>query len=95
MAMIAAMKNVLSPNSETMMTEIEATKAWMKPRFPLVESSSETAGPTGWGLEAFCQEKQHSESQLSLTQSITTFKRARLSWLVHFVAACFTHIPIN
>lgn len=59
--MMAAMKNVLSPNSDTMMTEIEATKAWIKPRFPLVEPSSETAGPIEWVVNAFCKESQHSE----------------------------------
>lgn len=31
MAMMAAMKNVLSPNSETMMTDKDATKAWINP----------------------------------------------------------------
>ena len=30
-AMIAAIKNVLSPSSETMITEIDAANAWMKP----------------------------------------------------------------
>lgn len=30
-AMMAAMKNVLSPISETIMTENEATKAWKNP----------------------------------------------------------------
>jgi hypothetical protein len=34
MAMMAAMKKVLSPNSDTMMTEREATNAWMKPTSP-------------------------------------------------------------
>lgn len=56
MAMIAAMKNVLSPNSDTMMTEIEATKAWIKPKFPLLDSSSENTGFTGWGGDAFCKD---------------------------------------
>lgn len=55
MAMMAAMKNVLSPNSETMMTEKEATKAWMKPVFPLLEPSAVIIGPTGWGVEGFCE----------------------------------------
>ena len=32
MAIMAAMKNVLSPISDTMMTEIEAMKACMKPK---------------------------------------------------------------
>ena len=32
MDMMAVMKKVLSPSSETMMTENEATHAWMKPR---------------------------------------------------------------
>lgn len=31
-AMIAAIKKVLSPSSDTMMTDSEATKAWIKPR---------------------------------------------------------------
>ena len=38
MANIAAMKNVLSPISETMITETEAAKPWKKPKdldFPL------------------------------------------------------------
>lgn len=76
MAMMAAMKNVLSPNSDTMMTEIEATKAWMNPRSPLRESSSATTGPNGWGLGAFCKEKH---SQISYRQFIIKAKLARLS----------------
>jgi len=34
MAIMAAMKKVLSPNSETIITEKEATKAWKKPTPP-------------------------------------------------------------
>lgn len=30
-AMMAAIKNVLSPNSDTMMTDKDATTAWRKP----------------------------------------------------------------
>ncbi len=32
MAKMAAMKKVLSPSSDTMITEMEAAKAWRKPR---------------------------------------------------------------
>ena len=44
-AKMAAMKKVLSPISETMMTEMEAMKAWKNPtltqsKIPLVASSS-------------------------------------------------------
>ena len=35
MAMMAAMKNVLSPSSETMITDKDAIKAWRNPRLPL------------------------------------------------------------
>lgn len=37
MAIIAAMKNVLSPSSETIITDIEAANAWMKPKLPIVD----------------------------------------------------------
>lgn len=37
-AIIAAIKKVLSPSSETTITDKEATKAWIKPRFPWDES---------------------------------------------------------
>ena len=33
MAIIAAIKNVLSPNSETTITDNDATKAWINPKF--------------------------------------------------------------
>lgn len=36
MAMIAAMKKVLSPNSDTTITERAATKAWRNPRSPVI-----------------------------------------------------------
>lgn len=62
MAMIAAIKKVLSPNSDTMMTEIEATKAWRKPRFPLPDSSSDT-GFTGWLDEAFWKAQKKTKKQ--------------------------------
>ncbi len=61
----------------------------MNPRFPLLESSSETTGPTGWGLEAFCKEKQHSDSQLSYTQFII---KVKLLSDVSVRAACFKDI---
>lgn len=32
MAIIAAMKKVLSPNSDTKITDMDAMNAWMKPR---------------------------------------------------------------
>lgn len=38
---MAAMKNVLSPISDTMITEREATKACMKPNFKLLVASSD------------------------------------------------------
>lgn len=56
MAMMAAMKKVLSPSSETMMTEIAATKACINPRLPLLGSSGLTAGAAGWPVGAFCTE---------------------------------------
>lgn len=46
-AIIAAIKNVLSPNSETTMTEIEATNAWRNPKF-----SNDVAGVPG---KLFCK----------------------------------------
>lgn len=45
-AIIAAMKNVLSPSSDTMMTDIEAAKAWINPGFPflfLIEWNNESS----------------------------------------------------
>lgn len=59
MAMMAAMKKVLSPSSETMMTEIAATKAWINPRLPLLGSSGLTAGAAGWPVGTFCTKKRH------------------------------------
>lgn len=56
MAMIAAMKKVLSPSSETMMTEIAATNAWINPRLPLLGSSGLMTGAAGWPVGAFCTE---------------------------------------
>lgn len=56
MAIMAAMKKVLSPSSDTMMTEMEATKAWMNPRSPLLGSSSFTTGTNGGTLVFFCKE---------------------------------------
>ena len=35
MAMMAAMKNVLSPSSETRITDKDAIKEWRNPRLPL------------------------------------------------------------
>lgn len=72
MAMIAAMKNVLSPNSDTMMTEIEATKAWIKPKFPLLDSSSENTGFTGWGGDAFCKDLKKNKQPAKLFRKSQT-----------------------
>lgn len=69
MAMIAAMKKVLSPNSDTMMTEIEATKAWRKPRLPLPGSSIDT-GFTGWGEDAFCKAQKKTNKQIQSVNQV-------------------------
>lgn len=69
MAMIAAMKKVLSPNSDTMMTEIAATKAWRKPRFPLPDPSSDTRF-TGWGGDAFYKaQRKKNNKQIKIIRS--------------------------
>lgn len=83
MAMIAAMKKVLSPNSDTMMTEMEATKAWRKPTFPLLDSSSDT-GFTGWGGDAFCKaQKKKTDKQRNKKNKIKSVgqvvERAKLA----------------
>ena len=48
MAMMAAMKKVLSPISETMMTEKAATKAWKNPTLTHCTTSSVISPTTTW-----------------------------------------------
>ena len=48
MAMMAAMKKVLSPISETMMTEKAATKAWKKPTLTHATTPSDPGSSTSY-----------------------------------------------
>lgn len=55
--MMAAMKKVLSPSSDTMMTDIAATNAWIKPKLVLSADSSLTMWTGATGEDPFCKSR--------------------------------------
>lgn len=63
---MAAIKKVLSPSSETIITDIAATKAWINPKLAEVNAMF-CSCTAGGGLGIFCKKKKKREINLCQT----------------------------